>query len=184
MPETYAGPAERPPPALTFILAGLGGFRGIAAEALWFRVNRLQEEGRFLELVQLSDWITRLDPHAADAWIYNAWNLVLDTKGLNLDETRAWPQNALLAVDRNAGTLEVTPAYYVFRHIGQYVDVGAVRVGTQGGNALAFRNPDGSIVTIIFNENQQQAQMTLSVGGQSLQFTVPGRGWATVNWQG
>jgi len=116
--------------------------------------------------------------------IYNAWNLVLDTKGLNLDETRAWPQNALLAVDRNAGTLEVTPAYYVFRHIGQYVDVGAVRVGTQGGNALAFRNPDGSIVTIIFNENQQQAQMTLSVGGQSLQFTVPGRGWATVNWQG
>jgi len=118
----------------------------------------------------------------AGVHIYNAWNLVLDAVGANLDTTRVWPQNALLAVDN--GQLEVTPAYYVFRHIGQYVDVGAVRVGTQGGNALAFRNPDGSIVTIIFNENQQQAQMTLSVGGQSLQFTVPGRGWATVNWQG
>jgi glucosylceramidase len=116
--------------------------------------------------------------------MYNAWNMVLDTVGANLDETRVWPQNALLAVDLNAGTLEVTPAYYVFRHLGQYVEPGAVRLGTEGGNALAFRNPDGSIVTIIFNESQQQAQMTLAVGGQHLQFTVPGRGWATVNWQG
>ncbi|MDX9868382.1 MAG: hypothetical protein RBT78_10685 [Kiritimatiellia bacterium] len=97
MPETYAGPAERPPPALTFILAGLGGFRGIAAEALWFRVNRLQEEGRFLELVQLSDWITRLDPHAADAWIYNAWNLAYNVSILMAreEDRLRWVRNGL-----------------------------------------------------------------------------------------
>jgi glucosylceramidase len=116
--------------------------------------------------------------------IYSAWNMVLDTIGMNLDQTRAWPQNALLAVDTNSGTLEVTPAYYVFRHIGQYVEPNAVRLGTQGGDALAFRNPDGSIVTIMYNSGGSAAQTTLSVGGQSLQFQIPAHGWATVNWQG
>ncbi len=61
--------------------------------------------------------------------------------------------------------------------------LGAVRLGTQGGDALAFRNPDGSIVTVLYNSGGE-TQMTLSVGGQNLQFTVPGQGWATVNWQG
>ncbi|MDD2598208.1 MAG: hypothetical protein PHO37_03135 [Kiritimatiellae bacterium] len=63
------------PPALNFIMVGLGGFRGIVSEALWFRINRLQDEGRFTEVVQLAEWITLLDPHATEAWTYNAWNL-------------------------------------------------------------------------------------------------------------
>jgi|GEM_PF-1680855 len=112
--------------------------------------------------------------------VYSAWNMVLDTRGLNLDNIRIWPQNALLAVDKQAHGLEVTPAYYVFRHIAQYVKPGAIRLGTQGGDALAFLNPDSSIITILFNSNQQPSQVTVSVNGQNPQFTVPGRGWATL----
>jgi hypothetical protein len=63
------------PPALNFVMVGLGGFRGLVAEALWFRVSRLQMEGRYLELVQLADWITLLDPKASEGWVFNAWNL-------------------------------------------------------------------------------------------------------------
>src|SRR5690606_26419616 len=85
---------------------------------------------------------------------YMAWNMVLDTIGLSLDEVRPWAQNALLAVDRNSSTLVVTPTYYVFRHLAQYVEPGAVRVEVQGGDALAFQNPDGSIVTVLFNSGQ------------------------------
>ncbi len=115
---------------------------------------------------------------------YMAWNMVLDTVGRNLDTVRPWAQNALLAVDRNSGELKVTPTYYLFRHMGQYIEPGAVRVGTQGGDALAFKNPDGSIVTVMYNQGQQAANTTLSVAGTTLQFSIPGRGWATVNWQG
>lgn len=115
---------------------------------------------------------------------YMAWNMVLDTVGRNLDMVRPWAQNALLAVDRNSGVLKITPTYYLFRHMGQYIEPGAVRVGTQGGDALAFKNPDGSIVTVMFNQSQQAADTTLSVAGATLQFTIPARGWATVNWQG
>jgi glucosylceramidase len=115
--------------------------------------------------------------------IYSAWNMVLDTGGFNLDDVRRWPQNAMLAVDVNAGTLQVTPYYYVFRHVAQYVEVGAVRVGING-NALAFKNADGSVVAIMFNEGTSASQATLSIDGTMLQFEIPARGWATVNWQG
>jgi glucosylceramidase len=112
---------------------------------------------------------------------YLAWNMVLDSVGRSLDEVRPWAQNALLAV--NGSQLIITPTYYVFRHLSQFVEPGAVRVGTQGGDALAFRNPDGSIVTVIYNSGGE-TQMAVAVGGQTLQFTAPAQGWATVNWQG
>lgn len=75
LPTAHAAITLETPPALNLVLAGLGGFRGLIAEILWFRAARLQAEGRFLELIQLSEWITMLDPRAADAWVYNAWNL-------------------------------------------------------------------------------------------------------------
>jgi glucosylceramidase len=115
--------------------------------------------------------------------IYSAWNMVLDTGGWNLDEVRPWPQNAMLAVDRNTKELKVTPYYYVFRHVAQYVDVGAHRIDVNG-NALAFKNPNGSIVTIMFNEGNSASQTTLSIDGTMVQFEIPARGWATVNWPG
>lgn len=75
---------SKPPPALTFVVVGLGAFRGLAAEALWFRADQLQLEGRYFELVQLASWITALDPYAADAWAYNAWNLSYNISALML----------------------------------------------------------------------------------------------------
>jgi len=53
---------------------------------------------------------------------YNAWNMVLDTVGLNLDQSRPWPQNSLLAVNYASKALKITPYYYVFRHVAQFVD--------------------------------------------------------------
>lgn len=58
-----------------YVMVGLGGFRGVISEILWIRADRLQEQGRYFELAQLSDWINALDPRAIDAWSFNAWNL-------------------------------------------------------------------------------------------------------------
>ena len=89
----------------------------------------------------IHDWI------AAGVTAYSAWNTVLDTAGKNIDSVRPWPQNALLTVNTSTKALTITPAYYVFRHCSQFVNVGAKVVATSGGSALAFKNPDGSIVT-------------------------------------
>jgi glucosylceramidase len=114
---------------------------------------------------------------------YMAWNMVLDTIGRSLDDVRPWNQCALLAVDRDSGELIVTPAYWVFRHLSQYVEPGSVRVEVQGGDALAWKNPDGTIVTVLHNSGEQDAETTMAVGGTTVQFTIPASGWVTVNWQ-
>lgn len=97
MPEAYPGYTADPPPALTFVMAGLGGFRGIVSEVLWFRAERLQEESRYLELVQLADWLTMLDPHAAEAWVYNAWNLAYNVSVMMIrhEDRLRWVQNGI-----------------------------------------------------------------------------------------
>jgi glucosylceramidase len=111
---------------------------------------------------------------------YNAWNMVLDKGGLGIDDTRKWPQNALLVAD--AGTVTATPAYYVFRHFSQFVDPGAKRVDATGGDAIAFKNPDGSLVAIMFNSGAANNSYVVSIGGKKLQFAMPASGWATIKY--
>ena len=64
-----------PSPAAELVVAGFGGFRGIAAEVIWFRADRLWDEGRYGELAQLASWLTFLEPHSAEIWSYASWNL-------------------------------------------------------------------------------------------------------------
>jgi glucosylceramidase len=109
---------------------------------------------------------------------YSVWNMVLDTVGRGIDE-RIWAQNALLTVDTSAKTLNITPTYYVFRHLSQFVAPSAKVVGTTGGEALAFKNPDGSIVAVAYNSGAAKT-MTVAIGSKKLQFAMPGNGWATV----
>jgi glucosylceramidase len=109
---------------------------------------------------------------------YNAWNMVLDRVGKGIDTTRDWAQNALLVA--NAGTITATPTYYVFRHLSQYVAPGATVVGTTGGDAIAFKNADGSLVAVMFNSGAANSNYVVAIGGKKLQFAMPANGWATV----
>jgi len=95
---------------------------------------------------------------------------------------RPWPQNALIVVDGT--TVKYTPFYYVFRHVAQYVDPGATVLNVTGGNALAFKNPDGTVVTIMYNSGAAASSTTLSVDGTLYQVSIPAHGWATVNKKG
>lgn len=72
---TRVTPLENAPPVLAFTTKALGGFNGLIANALWIRANELQEEGKFFEMVQLADWITKLQPNLSSVWIHLAWNM-------------------------------------------------------------------------------------------------------------
>jgi glucosylceramidase len=121
----------------------------------------------------LRDWIKKGVNH------YAAWNMVLDTVGRSLDTVRPWAQNALLAVDVPGKKLIVTPAYYVFRHLSQYTDVGGKVVNTSSNDAIAFKNPDGTVVAVIYANAAKT--ITVAIAGKKLQFQMPGQGWATLN---
>jgi glucosylceramidase len=121
----------------------------------------------------IRDWIR------AGVTAYSAWNMVLDTVGVGIDTNRVWPQDALLTVDTTTKTLNITPAYYVFRHFSQFVVTGAKVVATSGGDAVAFKNPDGSVVTVMFNSGAAKTA-TVAAAGKKLQFAMPANGWSTV----
>jgi hypothetical protein len=72
---TRVTPLENAPPMLAFTTVALGGFRGLIANALWIRANDLQNDGKYFEMVQLADWITKLEPTFVQVWIVQAWNM-------------------------------------------------------------------------------------------------------------
>lgn len=66
---------ENAPPVLAFTTLALGGFRGLISNVLWIRANDLQDAGKFFEMAQLADWITKLEPHYVHVWLNQAWNM-------------------------------------------------------------------------------------------------------------
>lgn len=67
--------AENMPPELVLATTALGGFRGIIVDILWLRAMELQQAEKFFELVQLFDWIGKLEPRCVPVWVYAAWNM-------------------------------------------------------------------------------------------------------------
>ena len=67
--------AEGTPPVVAFSTMALGGFRGLIADLLWIRAGDLQQKGKYYELVQLSDWILKLQPKFSAAASYMGWNM-------------------------------------------------------------------------------------------------------------
>lgn len=85
------------PPMVVFTTVVLGGFRGLLADVLWLRASLLQDEGRYFELVQLSDWITKLEPGLPDVWAFHAWNMTYNISVMmpRPEDRWRWVQNGL-----------------------------------------------------------------------------------------
>jgi hypothetical protein len=63
------------PPVLSLTTVALGGFRGLISNMLWIRMSDLQDNDKYFEMVQLADWITKLEPHIPQVWVHQAWNM-------------------------------------------------------------------------------------------------------------
>ena len=98
------------PPAVALATVALGGFRGVAADLLWLRAAQLQEERKFVELVQLSEWITALEPETDEVWSFHAWNLAYNVTVLlgRPDDRWRWVESAVSLL-RDRG-VEMNPA--------------------------------------------------------------------------
>jgi glucosylceramidase len=81
--------------------------------------------------------------------------------------------------------------YYTLGHLSRFVRPGARRIastsfGTTGWNGqvmdVAFRNPDGSIVLVAHNENDDPRGFSVTQNGQSFAYTLPGGALATFVW--
>ncbi len=87
---TRVTPLENAPPVLAFTTVALGGFRGLIANALWIRASDLQDEDKYFEMVQLADWITKLEPHFVTVWVHQAWNMAYNISIKFTDPADRW----------------------------------------------------------------------------------------------
>ena len=94
---TRMEPLKNAPPLLAFTTVALGGFRGLISNFLWIRANNLQLEDKFFEMVQLTDWITDLEPRFAQVWGYEAWNMAwnISVKFKDFDDRWRWVQRGM-----------------------------------------------------------------------------------------
>jgi len=82
--------AENIPPSLVLSTIILGGFRGVLTDILWLRLSVLQDKGKYLELLQLADWITILQPRNIEIWQFHAWNLAYNISVMIPDAAERW----------------------------------------------------------------------------------------------
>lgn len=75
----------------------LGTFRGMAVMALWQRAEFLKNEGRYNEVMQLTDLITTLQPKYPKVWEYASWNTSYNVSvGTHTWQERwMWVQNGI-----------------------------------------------------------------------------------------
>lgn len=80
---------EGQPPEVALGIA-MGAFRGIFVNFLWIRANDLKQEGKFYELNQLAEAITRLQPRFPRVWVFHAWNLAYNISVGTNTRTERW----------------------------------------------------------------------------------------------
>lgn len=78
------------PPILTLTTVALGGFRGLISNLLWIRASNLQDNDKFFEMMQLAEWITKLEPHFTQVWLVQAWNMAYNISVKFKDPADRW----------------------------------------------------------------------------------------------
>jgi tetratricopeptide (TPR) repeat protein len=76
----------------TAIIAALGGFRTVAADILWMKVDNLWDGGSWQYIPTLLESVVQLDPHFILAWRVYGWHLAynLNAESKTLIDRRYW----------------------------------------------------------------------------------------------
>lgn len=133
------------------ILNALGGVRSIATEVVWFCADRLQEEGRFVELAQLATTLTYLDPKTPEVWSYSAWNLAYNISVMmpTYEDRWRWVESAIKLLRDNG--LELNPY-----EADLYVELALLfqlKLGTNIDNAAEIYRTKWSDIIIAADKN-------------------------------
>ncbi len=118
---------------------------------------------------------------------YNAWVMMIDEKrGPNNGPFVA--SKTCILLDSKTRKVTYRNDYYLYGQFMKFVRRGAVRIAAGGagddGSAVAFQNPDGSIVLIVANATSRPKVLRIAWNGQAFPATVPKYAVATYVWKG
>ncbi len=120
----------------------------------------------------LNNWV--------DGWV--DWNMVLDTQG-----GPNWFKNWCVApviVKPETDEVYFTPIYYVMKHFSKYIRPGAIIIEAKSKEdklmLTAAKNPDNSIVVVIFNPEEHKKNVTLNLNQKNVQFSISEKALQTI----
>ena len=103
------------------------------------------------------------------------WNILLDEKGgPNHKDNFCF---APIHANMNTGELIYTPSYYYIGHFSKFIRPDAKRISTASSRSnllsTTFKNPDGSIVTIVMNSTTDTIKYNLIVDKEKTIVEIP-----------
>jgi glucosylceramidase len=125
---------------------------------------------------KMRDWLR------AGVTVYELWNMVLDPLGMSIDARKPWPQNCPITVDRQTRAVRYTPMFGAVGSFSKYVPPGSRMVETEGGfgDALAFLDPAGRIVVVLYNPKTEDVLVKVRVRGVVYGVDMPARSFASL----
>ncbi|MBO0779299.1 MAG: discoidin domain-containing protein [Ktedonobacteraceae bacterium] len=118
------------------------------------------------------------------------WGMALDPDGKpNLGTGAACSQcQGVVSINQSSGSVTYRGDYYGLAHASKFVVPGASRIdssaGSNGITNVAFKNPDGSKVLVVYNTASSTQSFVVQWGGQWFSYTLPGGAVATFKWSG
>ncbi|MDR1762963.1 MAG: beta-glycosidase [Dysgonamonadaceae bacterium] len=111
--------------------------------------------------------------------VYDYWNISLKAGGLS---RWGWAQNSLVVIDTVARTYRYTYEYYLLKHASHYVLPGAKYLPVSGDftDMMAFQNPDGKYILIIYNAEDEEVSKIIKTGEKSVKITLKPQSFNTI----
>jgi glucosylceramidase len=94
----------------------------------------------------------------------------------------------VVTIDQNSGNVTYNADYYGLGHASKFVVPGAYHIdssaGSNGISNVAFKNPDGTHVLVVYNSSSGNQTFDVQWGGQRFSYTLPAGAAATFKWSG
>lgn len=106
-------------PKYALLAASLGTFRGIAADFLWYRAEKLKSEGKLFEANTTAGWITTLQPRFGQVWVFQSWNMAYNISVLTHTPEERWDWvNKGIKILRDEGIVYNPNNVTIYRQLG------------------------------------------------------------------
>lgn len=124
------------------------------------------------------DMIGNFNNHCS---IFCDWNLLLDEKG-GPNHVGNFCDAPIMADTKN-DEIYIHDSYYYIGHFSKYVKKGAKRIGSSKWTAdidtVSFKNPDGSIVSVVLNRTDKDIEFNLYLNGNKVETKAEAHSIAT-----
>ena len=119
---------------------------------------------------------------------YVLWNMALDeNNGPVIPGFGNSTCRGIVTINQATGELTYNLDYYVLAHFSDYLQKDAVRIDSSKGDAnftsVAFLNPDGTIVTVLYNQRGEDRNARVILGDQAVIIPMEGQSVVTLVFQ-